>query len=69
MQLSVSDALSAMTEPCQFFTALTRVPSRAHAENLMIFMSQSMAVYSGPSILRPPMGPRKCGLILHMVLK
>ncbi len=26
-------------------------------------------IYSGPSILRPPMGPRKCGLILQVVLK
>ncbi len=26
-------------------------------------------VYSGPSILRPPMGRRKCGLILQVVLK
>ncbi len=26
-------------------------------------------VNSGPSILRPPMGPRKCGLILQVVLK
>ncbi len=26
-------------------------------------------LYSGPSILRPPMGPRKCGLILQVVLK
>ena len=25
--------------------------------------------YSGPSILRPPMGPRKYGLILQVVLK
>ena len=25
--------------------------------------------YSGPSILRPNMGPRKCGLILQVVLK
>ncbi len=25
--------------------------------------------YNGPSILRPPMGPRKCGLILQVVLK
>ncbi len=25
--------------------------------------------YSGPSILRPPMGPGKCGLILQVVLK
>ncbi len=25
--------------------------------------------YSGPSILRPPMGPRRCGLILQVVLK
>ncbi len=25
--------------------------------------------YRGPSILRPPMGPRKCGLILQVVLK
>ena len=25
--------------------------------------------YSGPSILRPSMGPRKCGLILQVVLK
>ncbi len=26
-------------------------------------------LYSGPSILRPLMGPRKCGLILQVVLK
>ena len=26
-------------------------------------------LYSGPSILGPPMGPIKCGLILKMVLK
>ncbi len=25
--------------------------------------------YSGPSILRPPTGPGKCGLILQVVLK
>ncbi len=25
--------------------------------------------YSGPSILRPPMGPRRCGLILQVVSK
>ena len=25
--------------------------------------------YSGPSIWRPPVGPRKCGLILQVVLK
>ncbi len=25
--------------------------------------------YSGSSILRPPMGPRKCGLVLQVVLK
>ena len=25
--------------------------------------------YSGPSIVRPHMGPRKCGLILQVVLK
>ncbi len=29
----------------------------------------SNILYSGPSILRPPMGPRKCGLILQVVLK
>ncbi len=29
----------------------------------------SGTVYSRPSILRPPMGPRKCGLILQVVLK
>ncbi len=29
----------------------------------------SSSVYSGSSILRPPMGPRKCGLILQVVLK
>ncbi len=28
-----------------------------------------LGYYSGPSILRPPMGPRKCGLILQVVLK
>ncbi len=28
-----------------------------------------IAKYSGPSILRPPMGPRKCGLILQVVSK
>ncbi len=26
-------------------------------------------MYSGPSIIRPPMGPRKYGLILQVVLK
>ena len=26
-------------------------------------------IYSGPSVLRPPMGPRKCGLTLQVVLK
>ena len=26
-------------------------------------------MYSSPYILRPPMGPRKCGLILPVVLK
>ncbi len=26
-------------------------------------------IYSGTSILRPPMGPRKCGLMLQVVLK
>ncbi len=25
-------------------------------------------IYSDPPILRPPMGPRKCGLILQVVL-
>ncbi len=29
----------------------------------------SSILYSGPSILRPPIGPRKCGLILQVVLK
>ncbi len=33
---------------------------------MMVYISD---IYSGPSILRPPMGPRKCGLMLHMVLK
>ena len=28
----------------------------------------SVQLYSGPSILRPPMGPLKCGLILKVVL-
>ncbi len=26
-------------------------------------------MYSGPSIVKPSMGPRKCGLILQLVLK
>ncbi len=30
---------------------------------------RSVLNYSGPSILRPPMGPRKYGLILQVVLK
>ncbi len=29
----------------------------------------TMYIYSRPSILRPPMGPRKRGLILQVVLK
>ncbi len=29
----------------------------------------SSLLYSGPSILRPPMGPRTCGLISQVVLK
>ncbi len=33
------------------------------------FFFWKTAIYSGPSILRPPMGPRKCGLILQVVLK
>ncbi len=38
-------------------------------DNLHDYSEHVEHLYSGPSILRPPMGPRKCGLILHVILK
>ncbi len=35
----------------------------------LIAWLETPPIYSGPSILRPPMGPRKCGLLLQVVLK
>ncbi len=36
--------------------------------NILLSSSKNF-VYLGPSVLRPPVGPRKCGLILQVVLK
>ena len=35
----------------------------------LLIVGNTKCIYSGPSILRPPMGPWKCGLILQVVLK
>ncbi len=41
----------------------------ANSSESMYSVEQTVLMYSGPSILRPPIGPRKFGLILQVVLK
>ena len=40
-----------------------------HVMECTMIMMQITHKYSGPPILRPPIGPRKCGLILQVVVK
>ncbi len=38
-------------------------------DQVRMYITLVRCTYIGPSILRPPMGPRKSGLILQVVLK
>ncbi len=50
-----------------FYLNLLEVSLPYLVEYMPMFSNKSE--YSGPYILRPPMGPGKCGLILQVILK
>ncbi len=59
-----------LQEPSQHLSSLCHTPPLKHSvRTTVVIICFFTSQYSGPSILRPPMGPCNSGLILQVVFK
>ncbi len=78
LKVVISDEVQLLllyTSSCSFNQKMSMAAQAAKTVMRHVFQLEThsfniyLEIYSGPSILRPPMGPRKYGLTLQVVLK